>query len=75
LTVSVTNQADVGSELSVTAPPAPSTAQSGARSATSATAAARRSGMPATCGLAFVIMIEAAWVGVLLFLVLTLIFG
>jgi hypothetical protein len=30
--------------------------------------------MPATCGLAFVIMIEAAWVGVLLFLVLTLIF-
>jgi hypothetical protein len=73
VTVTITSQAEVGSELSVKAPPAGSIGQPGARVAEAATGAAQRSTLPAICGLAFVIMIESAWVGLLAFVALRLI--
>lgn len=73
MTVTITSQTEVGSELSVKAPPAGSIGQSGAHVAEGATVAAQRSTLPAICGLAFVIMMESAWVGLLAFVAIRLI--
>jgi hypothetical protein len=74
LSVTVSNQAEVGSELNVKAPPAPSVGQPGARVSAAAIVAPRRSAVAAICGLAFMIVLEAAWVGILFFVALRLIF-
>lgn len=57
--------------MSVKGAPAPSVGQDGAR--VTAAVAGQRSAMPAICGLVFVMMIEAAWVGLLFFVALRLI--
>jgi hypothetical protein len=72
LTVTVSNQREV-SELSVKLPSVSGAGEPGARVAVAATVVpARRAAVPAICGLGLVIMIEAAWVGLLLFAALRL---
>jgi hypothetical protein len=71
LTVTVSNPHEV-SELSVKLPSVSGAGEPGARVAVAATVPARRAAVPAICGLGLVIMIEAAWVGLLLFAALRL---
>jgi hypothetical protein len=73
LTVTVSNQLEIGSDRGINPSPAPSVGQSATSASVAANAAGRRSAIPAICGLAFALVIEAAWAGLLFFVALRLI--